>query len=395
MNETTQPRRGSILPLLSTVTFLGFIDTNLLIPVLALYAAELGAGVGVIGLIVGLYSITNTPANLFWGWLIDKIGYKRPLMVSLAGDAISMFLYAVSGSPLSLALTRVLHGVAGASIGPATMSAIAEDSYHARQGRQGRGMGFYGISIGAATLAGFGLSGLIASRLGFAAVFYFGAALPVIGVLLSLRLPAYHHAHAAKTAERGHGWQTARSLLRRRPLVGAYTAIFAQYFTFGGVVTLLPLYVKELGLEAFHVGMSMAAFAVVFIVMQMPVGAISDRVGRLVPAGAGLALGAVALFLMPSLNTFPLLLAAMAAYGVAYGAIFPSVSALVAEQTTPQERGTATGIFHGLLTAGVAIGALAMGWTGEVWGVTTGLLTSAAVMAAALLAVSAVTRYRA
>ena len=72
MNELTQPQAKKVLPVISAVTFLGFIDTYLLIPVLALYATELGASVGFVGLIVGFYSLTNTPGNILFGRLISE-----------------------------------------------------------------------------------------------------------------------------------------------------------------------------------------------------------------------------------------------------------------------------------------------------------------------------------
>jgi DHA1 family tetracycline resistance protein-like MFS transporter len=138
-------------------------------------------------------------------------------------------------------------------------------------------------------------------------------------------------------------------------------------------------------MEAFHVGILLAAFAIMFIILQMPVGSLSDRVGRLGPTAAGLSLGIVALLLMPSITAFPLLVAVMAVYGVAYGTIFPSISAMVADQTAPEERGLATGIFHALLTAGVAIGAPVMGVVAGVVGVKLGLMLSAGIMILALL----------
>ena len=68
-----------------------------------------------------------------------------------------------------------------------------------------------------------------------------------------------------------------------------------------------------------------------------------------------------------------------------FGILFPSVSALVADQTAPEERGMATGIFHALLTAGVAIGAPVMGWVGGALGVQLGLMLSAGTMVLALV----------
>ncbi len=390
MNNLSRPQAKSVLPFVSVITFLGFLDTHLLIPVMALYAAELGASVRIVGLIIGLYSIANTPANIFLGRLVDRFGYKMPLVLGIIGDALSMFLYAVCRLPVHLALVRVLHGVTGGVVSPATMSAIA---HHGDVTRQGRAMAFYGMSLAAATLLGYGMSGFIASRLGYRVVFMIGAGLLVIGVVMSFLLPGSRKRTMAEPeASPEGGWQKAKELLGRRGLIGAYSAIFAQYFTFGGVVTLLPLYVRNLGMEAFHVGMLLATFAVMFIILQLPVGSLSDRLGRLGPTVVGLVLGIVALVLMPGMASFPALLAVMALYGLAYGTIFPSISAMVADRTSPEERGMATGVFHALLTAGVAIGAPVMGWIGGVVGVQTGLILSAVIMVLALLVVLAASR---
>ena len=194
-------------------------------------------------------------------------------------------------------------------------------------------------------------------------------------------------------ADREAGQEKAKDLLGRRGLVVAYCSIFAQFFTFGSVVTLLPLYMKSQGMEVFHVGLSLATFSVVFVILQFPSGVLSDRVGRLVPTSSALILSIVSLVIMPSAKVFPLLAAVMALYGAAYGMLFPSISALVADHTTSEERGMATGIFHALLTAGVAIGAPVMGWVGGMVGVELGLTLSSGIMALALvLALSAAKR---
>ena len=381
MSDLKQPQARRVLPIISVVTFLGFLDTHLLIPIMALYAAELGASIGIIGLIIGLYSLTNTPANILFGRLIDRIGYKVPLIAGLIGDALSMFLYSVCRLPVHLALVRVLHGTIGALIGPATMSVTAD---YGAEKQKGRAMGFYGMALATATLVGYGLSGTLASRLGYQAVFLFGAAMLIIGVMLSFWLPGSRQSSSGLKTSSG-GFNKAKDLIKRKGLSIAYCAIFAQYFTFGGVVTLLPFYVRSLGMDAFHVGMLLAIFAIMFIVLQFPSGALSDRKGRLIPIVFGLSLGIISLVMLPSVAIFPLLAVATALYGVAYGLLFPSISALVADHTIPEERGLATGIFHALLTAGVAVGAPVMGWVGGAVGVKLGLALNSGIMALALV----------
>ncbi len=247
-------------------------------------------------------------------------------------------------------------------------------------------MAFYGISLATATLAGYGLSGVLASKLGYQAIFLLGAVLLAIGATLSLILPAREKkGHAGDKVSSVGSWVKVKDLLHRRGLIVAYCSIFAQYFTFGGVVTLLPLYVKSLGMEVFHVGMLLATFAIMFIILQFPVGALSDRIGRLRPTIFGLSLSIVALIIMPVVVVFPLLAAAMVLYGAAYGVLFPSISALLVDCTVSEERGLATGIFHALLTTGVAVGAPLMGWVGGMVGVKLGLILSASVTVLALI----------
>ena len=183
----------------------------------------------------------------------------------------------------------------------------------------------------------------------------------------------------------GGSFDKVKDLLKRRGLIVAYCSIFAQYFTFGGVVTLLPLYMRGLGMEVFHVGMLLAIFAIMFIITQLPSGAISDKIGRLAPTAIGLSLGTVSLVILPSVVTLPLLAVVMALYGIAYGILFPSILALVADHTIPEERGLATGVFHALLTAGVAIGAPAAGWVGQAVGVQPGLMLTSGIMVLALV----------
>jgi len=382
MDIVDLPSSKKVLSITSVVTFLGFLDTFILIPIIALYATELGASASIRGLVIGLYSIVNTPANIIFGRLIDRVGYRVPLIFGLAGDTLGMFFYTLCRLPFHLALVRVFHGISGALVGPATMSVFAGSDGESRA----RTMGIYGISLATATLVGFGLSGFIASWLGRQAVFLLGAGLLAVATLLGLLLPGSRLAGGvARRATFGNALRQTMGLFKRKGLSTAYLSIFAQYFTFGGVVTLLPGYLANLGMEDFHVGMLLATFAIMFIITQFPGGALSDRVGRLLPVVAGLGLGIVSLVALPSLSTFGLLAVAMALYGVGYGLLFPSISALVVDHTGTEERGMATGVFHALLTAGVAIGAPVMGLVEEVAGLKPGLVIAPSVMVIALV----------
>jgi len=377
------PRIRILFPLNFAITFLGFLDTHLLIPIMALYASELGVGVGMVGLIVGLYSVTNTPANIFFGRVIDRFGYKRPLILGLLGDALAMFSYSLCRLPLHLILVRLFHGVSGGLVGPATMSITAVDATGARKGRV---MSFYGMSLGTATLIGYGLSGVIASRFGYEFVFYLGAAFLILGVILVVVMPK-DKAGVRVARKPAADVSGRRRKLVRKGLLTSYCCVFAQYFIFGSLVTLLPLYLRNLGMEAFHVGMLLSIFVISFILLQFPSGSLSDKVGRWMPVFMGLCLIIVTLSVVPNLKTFPSLAMAMTLLGAAYALLFPSISALLVDYSTPEELGRVTGVFHALLTAGVAIGAPLMGFVAQFAGVELGLTLSVGVALLALIVV--------
>jgi len=141
---------------LLSATLLGTMDSNAIVPIIALYASSLGADLVTVGIIVGLYSAVHAPANLLFGRIADRWGRVRPLRLGLLWDAASMVLYAIAPNPLFLALARVSHGVGGGLVGPSTMS-LATDS--ARAGRWGRGMALYGMSIALAVILGTGVAG--------------------------------------------------------------------------------------------------------------------------------------------------------------------------------------------------------------------------------------------
>lgn len=58
---------------LLAATFMGTMNRNAVVPVIALYSADLGAGIGLVGLIVALYSIVHIPANVVFRRLADEM----------------------------------------------------------------------------------------------------------------------------------------------------------------------------------------------------------------------------------------------------------------------------------------------------------------------------------
>jgi DHA1 family multidrug resistance protein-like MFS transporter len=367
-----------LLLLVFGITFLGFIDTQLTVPIMRLYADSLGATVAIAGFIIGMYSILNTPANIVFGPVVDKFGRKIPLIIGLVGDAICMFLYSLCSTSLQLLVVRGFHGLAGAVLGLATASMVAD---YSPTEKRGRGMGFYAIAMGLAPLVGMMTCGIIMRNpAGFNMVFYTGSALLLAAVILAFLLPQTEAKGKAESID----FKKIGVIAARKANIASYAAIFSQWFIMGVITVLLPSYMVNLGMTAFHVAMVMLAVTATYAAFSYPAGLLSDKVGRKIPSLMGLSLLVIAINLIPMATSFEQLIGLGMLQGIGMGCILPSALALISDNTEKGERGTAMGIFHALLTLGVAVGA-------PVTGVLAGRVgTSLAIHLATLMPVAAI-----
>jgi MFS family permease len=371
-------------------TFAGSLDTNALVPIIALYAALLGADLVMTGIIVGMYSIIHAPANLLFGRIVDRMGKRWPLVGGLLWDAVSILLYALAQNPIQLLLARVSHGLGGGMVGPSSMSFLADTS---TAERRGRAMALYGISIATAVIVGFSLSGVLVARAGFTragyeSVFYVVFGILVAGAATAATVPEPPRPVRKEGVEAG--------AVNRPALVSAYVAIFSLYFILGAFTTLVPLHIGALGLGKSAVPMAFMVFAVFSVSVHYPAGRLTDMWGPLVPVTVGLALAGAAMILLAPANLFVLVVVTMVMFGTGHGLVFPSASAMVASSTRAGTMGLSTGAFYTVLVAGVALGAPAMALVADVLGIGLALqLSGLASVAGIVIVTIMLTRSRA
>jgi len=171
-----------------------------------------------------------------------------------------------------------------------------------------------------------------------------------------LREPA-HEEQGAKTPLR------ITQILKNRQLQVVYTAAFSLMFAKGVLMFMLPLYVEnDLGYTSMETGFLFGAFAISAIVLFILPTNISDRVGRIGPLLVGLAIISISVAGINFLVTFASLFMIMLFYGIGFGLLFPSMTALLVDSTTPRERGAAFGIFYGIFSLGVIVGPILTGY---------------------------------
>ncbi len=107
------------------------------------------------------------------GFLAERFGRKRVILVSVAGFVVASMLCGQSQTLAQMVLFRFLQGVFGASVVPLSQ-AIMVDTFEAKN--RGKAMAIWGIGILLGPIMGPTVGGFITDHLGWRWVFYVNAA---------------------------------------------------------------------------------------------------------------------------------------------------------------------------------------------------------------------------
>ncbi len=147
-------------------------------------------------------------------------------------------------------------------------------------------------------------------------------------------------------------------------------ATFSDVLAYSVAVPVLPDLGRRFGASPTTIGFLFASFGVTVLATAIPMGAVSDRLGRrgpLVAGGVGLSL---ATLLFAVADTLPLLFLARLAQGAADAVTWVVGFALVADLYAPAERGRAMGWVMTATTVGFMTGPTLGGWLYETAGPT-------------------------
>lgn len=155
------------------------------------------------------------------------------------------------------------------------------------------------------------------------------------------------------TAPASAGDRTAR-----RIVVALSISTFSQWGGASAVLPLLPVYLKREGSPDSLIGLTMAAFFAAAVLVQYPLGRLSDRIGRRGVQIGGLVTYGVATFLFAAVSAPLAALLFRALQGAGAGVVDVANAATLGEVVPSNQRGRAFGALYGARTAGMAAGPL-------------------------------------
>lgn len=365
-------RRNRSLALVFATILIDFVGFSVLIPVLPLYAARLGATSLEVGLILSLYAVAQLLFLPVWGWLSDRIGRRPVLLVSLAGTVGAFVLLGLAESLAAVYVARVLGGFFAASIG--TAQAVVTDVTPPEE--RARGMGLIGAAFGLGFVLGNpigGWLGAVDERLPFYAI----AALAFVNLVLTfLLLPETRPPPPGPMRFDG----LARSLVpsplklllalrrtsgerpdRRIPL---YLYVFFHLFTaFAALESMFPLYLAgRFSVGPLGVGMLFGYIGLFIALTQgVIVGHLARRFGEERLVVGGLVAMSLGMFCVAAAPSYAWLFAVGPLVAIGNGVAFPAFTSLFSRACEAEKAGEFMGDGQSMATAGRIVGPI---WAG-------------------------------
>jgi MFS family permease len=157
-------------------------------------------------------------------------------------------------------------------------------------------------------------------------------------------------------------------------------AAFACYFASNMRLPVVPLYARSLGINTAQIGFINSAFFLMAGILSLPLGFISDRLGRKLLASLGLLVIAGASFMLYFSNTFAQLMISYLFIGIGYAAFGPTMMSFVADISPATHLGRSYGWYTTALYCGMSLGPAAGGFMAQASGFLQVFLVSGSLM---------------
>ncbi|MEZ4681291.1 MAG: MFS transporter [Caldilineaceae bacterium] len=392
----TKKIRTSELTLLALYPFINLSIGGGLLPLLPIYATQLGADPSQIGLYMALTYVALTVSTLISGRIIDALSDRRYLAVGVGLGVIpALWWMAVADSMWELTVATMLAWFVG---GGSLALGFAFAGMAAGPKERGKVFGVVAAAMGVGSLAGNLVAGSIADRWGYPTLLMsyaiYAIFLAVTPLLIAVAKPqqataAANHAGASEPDLPGTGTTTGVS-------VELYLLALATVLT--GSMGFMAILGRSLAMNALHytsaeIGLAAAMGSAVAIPLPIWLGNLSDRYarGNLLAICYGVLGLSLVLLAVATAQWHFWVVSLLMAISNGTGGI---VNALVADLVPPRLIGTGLSYTNGASWIGAVIGFLSTGYLIETLGITSAFLSFTILPPLAIFIVLSIGRVR-
>lgn len=348
----------SLIPSVYLPTFLFSVGQGAVIPIVPLFAGELGASVALASLTVGMRGIGTMLMDLPGGILESKLGDKFVMIAGTTIVGIVAVGASLSTSPFQLALLMLLMG-GGWSFWLLARLAYVSEMVPSHQ--RGRVLSVVGGTNRIGNFVGPLIGGFVGHEYGLESVFYVQAVLGLASVVaMSLTINA---ANRTSRSEAASIYGAFASLLKAHYKIFAtagFAVIMLQLLRQARQV-FLPLWGKSIGLDVADIGIAFSISTAVDMALFYPAGHVMDRWGRKWVAVPSLVVLSVSVALIPLADGFGLLALVAMLSGLGNGIGAGIAMTLGADFAPDDARGEFLGLWRFVGDVGTAGGPLLIG----------------------------------
>lgn len=339
-------------------TFLFAVGQGAVLPVIPLFAKDLGASVGLASAVFALRGVGTMLLDVPAGFGITRFGDRTVMIAGTAGVGVFAVIAGLSGSVSQLAVMVLLMGGAF-SLWNVSRLAFVTDQLPVAQ--RGRALSLVGGSNRIGNFIGPIIGGFLATGFGIEAAFYTQAALALAAAAMLFLVVGGGGRPTQFVSELSVYSRIGGMLVEhRRVFATAGVAVLILQLLRMGRQVLIPLWGDEIGLNAAQIGLIFGLASGIDMVMFYPVGIVMDRYGRKWAAVPCLLILGGAIALIPTTHAFAVLLAVGLVSGLGNGFGSGIVQTLGADLSPPTARGEFLGVWRLIADSGSAGGPLAI-----------------------------------
>jgi len=343
--------------LFSTIFLLFSIFIGAVITIHPLYLelflekAELG------GLVAALSSLAGMIFSLPAGVLADKLGRKRLLIASFILISAVLFVFFLNTSLYALIVLQIAFGVAMA---PAWVVSEAFIKDISPSGRRGEFRSVFGTFANAGLFIGPVIGGFIAYRFAIRTPYLFSALLLLTSLILVFKLTDNTHNSTGDTKNNEIGKDDLLAVLKEfrqhrelKVLALCTVSLFLWYsarWVFG------PLFLHHLGYSPFIIGLWIGISAAPFMIFQIPLGKLGDKLGKAKLICLGFAISTIFIIPLGFLQSLSSLLVTIFIISLGTTLVDPLIEARITDIVPRERYGAYSGIFEFVKTLGLMLG---------------------------------------
>lgn len=327
--------------ILGLVSLFTDLSSQMVFPLIPLFLTSiLGASAYAVGIVEGAAETTASLLKVVSGYWSDKIRKRKPFVLfGYSLSALTKPLFAFANIWFSILFVRVIERI-GKGLRTAPRDAIVAESVS--KDKRGKAYGFQRTMDGIGSVLGALLAFFLLPILGYRNIFLFAFIPSVIAVFIILFIKEKKTYLKKKTKK-----ISLKVSFKKLPKNLKLFIISASIFSLGhfGYAFLL-LRAKDIGLIDQTAILLYVLFYIVYVICAIPLGILSDKIGRKPVLIAGYLIFAITSFGLIFITNIYSLLLFFILYGVFYSMVDVTQRAFVVDLAPKHLKATALGTFH-------------------------------------------------